>query len=187
MSAVKPAMKAVFGAMTIGKPGTSPTTEAVQRLPPRGRGRAGAVRACAANGVALYVFNPLAGGFLTSSRYRRGQREFADGERFDPGRWQGRLFHGRCWNDPMWQALEGLRPVAKKRGLAEVQCALRWLAHHSALSEELGDAVVVGASGPQHVENNLAALGQGPLPDDVVEALDAGWAKTRALPLKFWH
>ncbi|OMP83500.1 Aflatoxin B1 aldehyde reductase member 3 [Diplodia seriata] len=137
-------------------------------------------------GIALYVFNPLAGGFLTS-RYHRDQKEFAEGERFDPKRWQGKLFHGRYWNDPMWEALEGLRPVAKKHGITEVQCALRWLAHHSALKKELGDAVIVGASGPQQMEDNLAALEQGPLPEDVVEALDAGWAKTRALPLKFWH
>ncbi|KAB2578318.1 Aldo/keto reductase [Lasiodiplodia theobromae] len=137
-------------------------------------------------GVALYVFNPLAGGFLTS-RYQKDQTEFEDGERFDPKKWQGKLTRGRYWNDPMWEALEGLRPVAKKYGITEVQCALRWLAHHSALKKELGDAVIVGASGPHHLEDNLAALEQGPLPEEIVQALDAGWEKTRTLPLRFWH
>lgn len=137
-------------------------------------------------GVALYVFNPLAGGFLTS-RYQKDQTEFEDGERFDPKKWQGKLTRGRYWNDPMWEALEGLRPVAKKHGITEVQCALRWLAHHSALKKELGDAVIVGASGPHHLEDNLAALEQGPLPEEIVQALDAGWEKTRTLPLRFWH
>ncbi|EOD50988.1 Aldo/keto reductase [Neofusicoccum parvum] len=137
-------------------------------------------------GIALYVFNPLAGGFL-SSRYRRDQETFEDGERFDPKRWQGKLFHSRYWNEPMWQALEGLRPVAKKHGISEAECAIRWLAHHSALKNELGDAVIVGASGTKHMDENLGALEQGPLPEDIVQALDAGWEKTRALPLKFWH
>ncbi|EKG10894.1 Aldo/keto reductase [Macrophomina phaseolina MS6] len=137
-------------------------------------------------GMALYVFNPLAGGFLTS-RYQKDQKQFQEGERFDVNRWQGKLHHSRYWNDPMWEALEGLRPVAKKFGISEADCALRWLSHHSALKKELGDAIIVGASGPKHLEDNLAALEQGPLPEEVLEALDAGWTKTRALPLKFWH
>jgi len=46
--------------------------------------------------IALYCFNPLAGGFLTD-RYKRNQEEFEKGSRFDPKRSQGQLHQGRYW------------------------------------------------------------------------------------------
>jgi aflatoxin B1 aldehyde reductase len=137
-------------------------------------------------GMSLYVFNPLAGGFLTS-RYQRDQKEFEEGSRFDPNRAQGKLHMGRYWNDYYFDALDILRPVAKKHGLSESECALRWLSHHSELKKELDDGVIVGASSTHHLEDNLKALDQGPLPRDVVEALDQGWAAIRGQPLKYWH
>ena len=137
-------------------------------------------------GMSLYVFNPLAGGFLTG-RYQRDQKEFEEGSRFDPKRAQGKLHMGRYWNDYYFNALDVLRPVAEKHGLTESQCALRWLSHHSALKKELGDGVIVGASSTGHLKENLESLDEGPLPDEVVEALDRGWAEIRGQPLKFWH
>jgi aflatoxin B1 aldehyde reductase len=137
-------------------------------------------------GLSLYSFNPLAGGFLTD-RYHRDKTDFEEGSRFDPNRRQGKLHHGRYWNDAYFGALEILRPVAKKYGLTESQCALRWLSHHSQLKKELGDAIIIGASSTKHLEQNLEALEQGPLPDEVVQALDEGWGLIRGVPLKFWH
>lgn len=137
-------------------------------------------------GMAFYCFNPLAGGFLTD-RYHRDQKEFEEGSRFDPDRAQGKLFHGRYWNDHYFDALDILRPVAKKNGLTESDCALRWMAHHSELKKDLGDGIIVGASSTRHLEENLQALDQVPLPQEVVDALDAGWAKIRGMPLKYWH
>jgi len=86
-----------------------------------------------------------------------------------------------------FDALEILRPVAEKHSLSESECGLRWLAHHSQLKRELGDAIIVGASSTHHLEDNLNALDKGPLPEEVVQALDAGWAKIRGKELKFWH
>jgi aflatoxin B1 aldehyde reductase len=137
-------------------------------------------------GLSLYCFNPLAGGFLTD-RYQRDTTEFEQGGRFDPNRAQGRLHHGRYWNDFYFDALDIIRPVAKKHGLTESECALRWLSHHSQLKMEKGDAVIVGASSTKHLEGNLEALDKGPLPEEVVQALDAGWQRVRGMELKFWH
>ncbi|KAJ7302669.1 NADP-dependent oxidoreductase domain-containing protein [Mycena albidolilacea] len=139
-----------------------------------------------AYGISFYVFNPLAGGFLTS-RYTRDQTAFDGGERFDPSRKQGQLHRLRYWNEPNFKALDLLRPAIAPHGISESDAALRWLAHHSVLKKEFGDAVIVGASSAKHLEENLEALDKGPLPADVVEALDAGWEHTRALPLKYWH
>jgi len=137
-------------------------------------------------GMSLYCFNPLAGGFLTS-KFRRNQTEFEPGSRFDPNRNQGKLHHGRYWDDLFFDALDILRPVAKKHDLTESDCALRWLEHHSKLKNELGDAIIVGASNAKHLQDNLEALDQGPLPAEVLQALDDGWAKIRGKELKFWH
>jgi aflatoxin B1 aldehyde reductase len=90
-------------------------------------------------------------------------------------------------DDLYFDALDILRPVAKKHDLTESECGLRWLAHHSQLKKELGDAVIVGASSRKHLEENLSALDKGPLPEEVVQALDAGWARVRGKELKFWH
>eukprot|EP01057_Protomagalhaensia_wolfi_P005369 Protomagalhaensia_wolfi_Nauph_80__5368@NODE_584_length_2249_cov_111_772851_g420_i1_p2_GENE_NODE_584_length_2249_cov_111_772851_g420_i1NODE_584_length_2249_cov_111_772851_g420_i1_p2_ORF_typecomplete_len247_score30_67Aldo_ket_red/PF00248_21/1_2e46_NODE_584_length_2249_cov_111_772851_g420_i111101850 len=45
-------------------------------------------------GMSLYVYNPLAGGFLTG-RYSQDQKEFQPGERFDIGTRQGKMMHER--------------------------------------------------------------------------------------------
>ncbi|KAJ7149749.1 NADP-dependent oxidoreductase domain-containing protein [Mycena crocata] len=139
-----------------------------------------------AYGISLYVFNPLASGFLTS-RYTRDQATFSEGDRFDPEKLIGKMTRGRYWNEPNFKALDLLRPVIARHGITESEAALRWLAHHSALKKEFGDAVIVGASTTKHLEENLEALDKGPLPADVVEALDAGWQHARALPLSYAH
>ncbi|KAJ7149748.1 NADP-dependent oxidoreductase domain-containing protein [Mycena crocata] len=138
-----------------------------------------------AYGMSLYVYNPLAGGFL-SSRYTR-DHTFNSGEleRFNPDSTLGKLQHMTYWNEPMFKALDLLRAAIAPHGITESEAALRWLAHHSALKKEFGDAVIVGASGKKHLEDNLEALDKGPLPADVVEALDAGWEHTRALRLSY--
>ncbi|KAJ7759191.1 NADP-dependent oxidoreductase domain-containing protein [Mycena metata] len=136
--------------------------------------------------ISFYAYNPLAGGFLTS-RYTRDQTSFDAGARFDPGTKQGQWIRTRYWNEPNFKALDLLRPVVARHGITESEAALRWLAHHSALKKEFGDAVIVGASSTKHLQENLEALDKGPLPLDVVEALNAGWEQTRALPLQYWQ
>ncbi|KAK9474064.1 putative aldo keto reductase protein [Dipodascopsis tothii] len=139
-------------------------------------------------GIALYAFQPLAGGFLTS-RYKRdaAEDEFEEGSRFDPKRWQGRLHRGRYWNDTYFDGLEAIREVIKPLGITEVECALRWMNYHSAMSPEFGDAVIVGASSTTQLESNLVALEQGPLPDNVVEVLEAAWLKIKGPAPKYFH
>jgi len=74
--------------------------------------------------------------------------------------------------------VELLDPVIAKYGLTLRECALRWLAHHSLL---------MGASSAAHLESNLVDLEKGPLPDEVVGALDRGWERIRGLSWKHWN
>ena len=97
-------------------------------------------------GMAFYAYNPLAGGYLTS-RYKREDKDGdTAGSRFDTGKWQGRSYRNRYFHDEYFDALDVLRPVARKHGLSEAECALRWMNHHSKVRREHGDAIIIGAS-----------------------------------------
>jgi len=137
-------------------------------------------------GISLYAFQPLAGGFLTG-RYQRGQTDFEPGSRFDPKILQGGMHHGRYWNDNYFDAIEIIHAAVEKNGFTDAEVAMRWLKHHSQLSSRLGDAIIVGASSATQLEGNLADLEKGPLPDNVLEALETAETKVRAVAPKYWH
>ena len=138
-------------------------------------------------GMAYYNYNPLAGGYLTD-RYHRDDKDesIEKGSRFDPSRWQGKMYRQRYWNDTFFNALDILRPVAKKHGLTEAECALRWMTNHSLLKREHGDAIIIGASNAKQLEQNLVDLEKGPLPEEVVQALDQAWETSRGASWKYW-
>jgi len=169
-------------------------------------------------GMSFYGYNPLAGGYLTD-RYHRDDKpeDHEAGSRFDPSRMQGKMYRMRYWNDAYFDALDILRPVAKKHGLTEAECALRWSMHHSVLRKEKGDAIIIGASSVKHMvcirncivlvmrfftiiqftysistkanreqESNMENLEKGPLPDEVVEALNQGWDRCKGNAIQYW-
>lgn len=137
-------------------------------------------------GISFYCFNPLAAGMLTS-RYSREKPEAATGGRFDPTTGPGALTRRRYYQEADFDALEILRPVARKHGLTEIECALRWLSHHSQLDEKRGDGVVIGSSSSKQLRENMDAMNGGPLPDEVVDALNQGWEVIRGKELLYWH
>lgn len=128
-------------------------------------------------GIAFYEFNPIAGGMLTDKYQRTTEdSEIEPGSRFDPSRAQGSNYRRRYWTDAYFDALDVIRPVAKKLGLTTVEAALRWASHHSLLKREYGDAIIIGASSAAQLEENLTNLEKGPLPDELVKAFDEAWA-----------
>ncbi|RAL11225.1 aldo/keto reductase family protein [Aspergillus homomorphus CBS 101889] len=137
-------------------------------------------------GIALYAFQPLAGGFLTG-RYTRQQTEFEAGSRFDPKIVQGVVSRGRYWNDTYFDALERIQEVSGRFGLTVAEVALRWLKYHSELRRELGDAIIVGASSVRHLEENLADLEKEPLPEEVVKVVEEVWLTIKGVAPKYWH
>ncbi|KAL5335477.1 Aldo/keto reductase [Aspergillus crustosus] len=137
-------------------------------------------------GIALYAFQPLAGGFLTG-RYTRDQTEFEAGSRFDPKIMQGALHHSRYWNDVYFDAVERIQAVAGVHGLTLGEVALRWLKHHSQLSQGPGDAIIVGASSVKHIGENLNDLEKGALPEEVVRAIEEAWPLVKGSAPKYWH
>lgn len=44
--------------------------------------------------------------------------------------------------------------------------------HHSELSSNRGDAVMIGASSRKHIDSNLTDFEKGPLPEEVVQKVN---------------
>ena len=57
-----------------------------------------------------------------------------------------------------------------KHNLRLTEIALRWVQHHSILTPE--DGVILGASSSVQLDQNCADSEKGPLPDEVLAALD---------------
>ncbi len=137
-------------------------------------------------GMSLYAFQPLAGGFLTG-RYNANTTEFEEGSRFDPKKWQGGLHRGRYFNDNYFHALSIIKEAIDKHRLTMAESALRWIEHHSLMSAEKNDAIIVGASSAKQLEGNLVDLEKGPLPEDVVEALNEAWKIVKGRVPNYFH
>ena len=97
------------------------------------------------------LLNTVGGGFFTG-RYRSLQDTSEAGSRFDPDTIQGKAYRVRYWNEPYFNALAKIEVVAQKHGLTLAEIALRWISHHSLLKREHGDAVLIGASSVEHIE-----------------------------------
>ena len=145
------------------------------------------VPCCRKFGLDLLVYNPLAGGVL-SGRYR-SKDSSSDSGRFsnvDPV--LGEQYRKRYFKDANFEALKIIRPITEKHGLTLVETALRWCVHHSKLKVTDGnDGVVIGVSSLEQLKTNLNELEKGPLPQDVVEALDEAWLVTKPTCELYWR
>ncbi len=128
----------------------------------------------------FYAYNPLAGGLLTG-RYA----SFED----DPG--AGRFtnrpnYRGRYWKKSYFDAIAAVRKAAGAEGIPLPEASLRYLAHHSMLSEARGDGVILGASKISHLTENMDAFRKGPLPASVLGAFEAAWEICRGDSPKYF-
>jgi aryl-alcohol dehydrogenase-like predicted oxidoreductase len=119
-------------------------------------------------GVSTIVYNPLAGGLLTGKQSRETP---LPGSRFDRSTHRlGDQYLDRYWYEAIFDAVEELRSLAERCGRSLIALALGWLLHHTP-----ADCVILGASRPEQLAENLAALDAGKLPADALEACDAVW------------
>ncbi|PGH00015.1 hypothetical protein AJ80_09252 [Polytolypa hystricis UAMH7299] len=141
---------------------------------------------CKKYGIDIVAYNPLAGGIF-SGKYKSSEIP-AEGRYSDAHR-GGPMYRNRYFKDSVFDALRIIEPVASKHNLTLVEVAMRWLHHHSALniSESGRDGVIIGISGFGQLEQNLDALEKGPLPDEVVSALDEAWLVAKATTANYWH
>ncbi|KAJ5576975.1 hypothetical protein N7535_003901 [Penicillium sp. DV-2018c] len=144
------------------------------------------VHACRRYGLDIVVYNPLAGGIF-SGKYKTKDIP-AEGRYSDTSN-TGPNYRARYFRDATFEALSIIEPVVEKHGLTMLETALRWVRHHSALKMDNGgrDGVLVGVSSFAQLEKNLADLQKGPLPEEVVQALDKAWLVAKATSPNYWH
>jgi len=126
---------------------------------------------CLDAGVGVMVWSPLAGGFL-SGKYTRAKPKGESGDRL------GGFDFLPYDRERGYAVVDLLRSIGEKRGASPPQVAIAWLLTRPAVS-----AVLVGASSPAQLQDNLGAADVKLAPEDL-EQLDA--ATKPALPYPQW-
>lgn len=129
---------------------------------------------CKRFGMSVIAYNPLAGGLLTGKQSR--EKGPIEGTRFD----KNTLYVGRYWHDDYFGAVEELRSVAREAGKTLVELALQWL-----LSQDQVDSVILGASRPEQLAENLKACEGGKVDVAVLGRCDGIWMRLRGVTPKY--
>ncbi|WP_228282660.1 aldo/keto reductase [Brevibacterium atlanticum] len=120
------------------------------------------------HGIATMAYNPLAGGLLARRPSTQGT-----GDRFT-GSVLAQMYSQRYLSDSVLAAVESFAAVAEDAGIPQAELALRWVAGAAGI-----DSLLLGASRVSQLEANIAAIAKGPLPADVLSAIDDATASVR--------
>jgi aflatoxin B1 aldehyde reductase len=144
------------------------------------------IPACKRYGLDVVVYNPIAGG-LFSGKYKSKDIP-AEGRYSDAVGSMGEMYRKRYFNDSTFDALKIIEPAVEKAGLTMVETALRWVVNHSALNVKDGnDVVIIGVSSLTQLDSNLKDCEKGPLPQEVLDALDKAWLVSKSQTPNYWH
>ena len=124
---------------------------------------------CEREGIGQVVFSPLAQGVLTG-KYKPGQALPEGSRAADPG--QNMFMNGGKLDDDVLVKVEKLAEIASGAGMSMAQLALAWCLRQPNVS-----SVIIGASRPDQVEDNVGASGK-TLSADVLAAIDETLAGT---------
>jgi L-glyceraldehyde 3-phosphate reductase len=117
---------------------------------------------CSREGLGIAVFSPLAEGVLTG-KYKKGQ-ELPKGSRAaDP---KVGHFVERYLTEENFAKVERLSTIAVENKITMAQLALAWILHHKEIS-----SVIIGASRPEQVEENVRAVDV-VLDENIMKAID---------------
>ncbi|XP_028731105.1 aflatoxin B1 aldehyde reductase member 3 [Peromyscus leucopus] len=129
-------------------------------------------------GLRFYAFNPLAGGLLTG-RYKYQDKEGQQPESRFFGNQFSQMYMNRYWKEEHFKGIalveKALKSTYGTSTPSMTSATLRWIYHHSQLKGAHGDAVILGMSSLEQLEQNLALVEEGPLEAAVVEAFDQAW------------
>jgi len=144
------------------------------------------IPACHRYGLDVVVYNPVAGGIF-SGKYKTS--EMPNEGRFSDVGSNGKNYRTRYFKDATFDALRVIEPVVEKHNLTLIETALRWMVHHSKLNvkDNGGDGIIVGVSSLKQLEGNLKDVEKGPLPEDVLKALDEAWHIAEPTTANYWH
>lgn len=135
-------------------------------------------------GMSFYAYSPLAGGFLTKTK-----QQVLDGAgRFDSNTPIGKIYQKMYGRPAYFEALEQWEKIAAEAGCSRADLAYRWVKYDSPLKNELGDAIIVGASSLEQLEQTLKGVNAGPLHPEIVKKIDGVWDTIKhEAPLDNFH
>jgi len=134
------------------------------------------------HGIGFIAFNPLAAGLL-SGKHRAGGEVL-------PGRFKdNQNYLPRFYTDENFAAMEVIREACQQHDVGMVSATYAWLLRHSQLGTSgAADGLLLGASSPGQLEENLAAcLSAQDLPGPVVAAFDAAWEPCKPGAFPYWR
>lgn len=144
------------------------------------------VPACHRYGIDVVIYNPIAGGLFSGKI--KSKDLVPDSGRFSDTAGSGAMYRQRYFKENTFRALQTIEAAVEKHGLTVIETALRWTVHHSTLKVMDGtDGIIIGVSSLQQLDDNLTNLEKGPLPDDVVKALDEAWQITKVDTANYWR
>jgi aflatoxin B1 aldehyde reductase len=119
--------------------------------------------------TAYLPYSPSAGGFLSDkvvlSKGTDLPSRYVAGWRYNPG-----------VDGHKPEIIKGLTSVYEKsaaHGFSLYGASLRWLMYHSQLGK--GDAIILGASKKEQIDDSVTEIAKGKLPADVVEEFEKFW------------
>jgi aryl-alcohol dehydrogenase-like predicted oxidoreductase len=115
--------------------------------------------ACAAEGIGVLPWSPLAGGFLTG-KYERDEEP-------DSGRAATDEYTARRFTEENWAVLDEIRDIAEAKGATPAQVSIAWLLHKDVVT-----APIIGPRRLDHLEENVEALAVS-LTDEEIERIEA--------------
>ncbi|KAJ6656867.1 hypothetical protein lerEdw1_003198 [Lerista edwardsae] len=135
-------------------------------------------------GIRFYAYNPLAGtgwvGGLLTGKYKYEDKELSEPPtgRFFGNDW-AQIYRDRYWKEHHFQGValveSSLRETYGSKPPTLTSAALRWIYYHSMLQADQGDAVIIGISNLEQLQENLKCHEEGPLRPAVVVAFERAW------------
>lgn len=119
-------------------------------------------------GMSFYAYGPSAGGFLGKTVAQAG--EMAQNIALVSG--TCRPYVGK---PKFLEVLARWNAIADGEGISGAELAYRWVAYHSALRRGDGDALIIGASSPEQLQETLAGIEKGPLSDKACVGVHTIW------------
>ncbi|OKL55509.1 hypothetical protein UA08_09256 [Talaromyces atroroseus] len=122
-----------------------------------------------ANGISHNAFQPLAAGFLTGKLVNNQH----DGTRFGDENPLGKAAQKLFEAAELLDAMKTFDTKVKACGLSSLDVAIRWIAHHSALSND--DGIILGASKTPQISEMVEMARKGSLPAKVLDLTEELW------------
>ena len=84
----------------------------------------------------------------------------------------GKMYVKRYGKAAFIEAINHIKSECDKENISMVNAAFRWVLNHSYISAKHDDGIIFGVSSLKHFEMNIECCEGGPLPANIVDAID---------------